>query len=163
MHTARLRFKATPSITDFPHRLHGQSHLGSKALKRGQGARDGSSLLRKQNTGQYGAANDSLLPACGSLIKVMQNSLLMTLIAEFGPEMENICGENNKSGSSLFSTGAAGRAQSSPSCCVERGLDTVASHLGASDCPLLPVTPCFPTMRIPAGASTSIRNHQREL
>lgn len=58
-------------------------------------------------------------------------------------KMKNICGVNNKSGSSLFSTGAAGRAQSSPSCCVERGLDTVASHLGAPNSPQLSVTPLF--------------------
>lgn len=50
----------------------------------------------------------------------------------------------------FFSTGAAGRAQSSPSCCVERGLDTVASHLGASDRPLLPVTPLFPNTAYPS-------------
>lgn len=52
--------------------------------------------------GTYGTANDSLLPAGGSLIKVMQNSLLMILIVEFGHEMKNICGVNNKSGNSLF-------------------------------------------------------------
>lgn len=74
----------------------------SSAQKCGQDARDSRSLLRSQNIGHYGAANDSLLPACGSLIKVMQNSLLMTLIAEFGHEMKNICGVNNKSGSSFF-------------------------------------------------------------
>lgn len=118
-------------------------------MKCGQGARGSSSLLRNRNTGQYGAANDSLLPACGSLIKVMQNSLLMTLIAEFGHEMKNICGVNDKLGSSVLSTGAAGRAQSSPSCCVERGLDTMASHLGASNSPLLPATLLFPNTEHP--------------
>lgn len=74
----------------------------SSAMKCGQGTRDSGSLRRNRNTGQYGAANDSLLPACGSLIKIMQNSLLMTLIVEFGHEMKNICGVNKKSGSSFF-------------------------------------------------------------
>lgn len=68
----------------------------------GQVARDSGSLLRRRNTGRYGAANDSLLPAWGSLIKVMQNSLLMTLIVEFGHEMKNICGVNNKIRQFLF-------------------------------------------------------------
>lgn len=79
----------------------------------------------------------------------MQNSLLMTLIAEFGHEMKNICGVNNKSGSSLFSTEVAGTAQSSPPFCVERGADTMASRLGPSSSPLFPVTPLFPKADYP--------------
>lgn len=71
-------------------------------MRCGQGARDSGSLLRNWNIGQYGTADDSLLPDRGSLIKVMQNSLLMTLISEFGHEMKNICGVNKKSGSSFF-------------------------------------------------------------
>jgi hypothetical protein len=71
-------------------------------MRCGQGARDSGSLLRNWNIGQYGTADDSLLPDRGSLIKVMQNSLLMTLISEFGHEMKNMCGVNKKSGSSFF-------------------------------------------------------------
>lgn len=50
-----------------------------------------------------GATRDCSFPACGSLIKVTQNSLFTTLIVQFGHEVENIsCGMNKKSNGSFF-------------------------------------------------------------
>jgi hypothetical protein len=63
-------------------------------------------LLHEPECGHCGAVNDCLFPACRSLIEVMQNSLFTTLIAEFGHEVKNICGMNNKSRGSFFSTEA---------------------------------------------------------
>lgn len=50
-----------------------------------------------------GAASDGFFPACGSLRKVVQNSLFTTLIVQFGHEVKNIsCGMNKKSSGSFF-------------------------------------------------------------